>query len=82
MNLLKAAGFDPAMIQREVVSRVNEFERNVTLLNASLARIDARLERIEIHLGIVTPQDTATPKQIEDANGPGLDRNRDDAAAA
>lgn len=52
INLLKNMGFDPQMLKKEVETRVNIFEDNITRLNAHLGAINSRLENIEKHLGI------------------------------
>lgn len=55
-SLLKATGFDPSVLKSQIEQTINGFEMATKLLQQRLDQIDARLERLEIHLGISHPQ--------------------------
>lgn len=69
-SLMRAAGFDPAQLEKAIVETVNGFREMVLALGKRLdeidkrqAVIDARLERIEIALSL-QPDKANDAKQI------------------
>lgn len=65
-TLLNAFGVNPDEIKKEAVTRIEQFESNVAILNATQTAILANLKNICEHLGVeyVAPITVEAPKQI------------------
>jgi hypothetical protein len=65
--MLKALGIDPQEIQRSMTETVSRLQDGINQINTHLRTIarnqeivNARLERLEMHLGVSVPNETET----------------------
>lgn len=87
LNMLRAMGFDPEAMKKEIATRVADFEKNIATLNEhllqtrnSIAEQNLRLANIEKHFGIERQLNgTANENGIRQIEGPRDDIGTGDA---